>query len=187
MKTIHLAAQGDPDNFEGPRVGGAYDPPERGWATADQPITFAFGGAVGEQGRAGWTDFVRDIGLEHMLEDPRYDRNGRLTTGLGPLARTLKPEYEAAFVRHPAARVVAKVRRHGGFATAYLDHAELMREAQVQEAGIVQAPAGGGGRPDRALAYPARFSALEVPVRGTAPALGEHTAAVLAGHSKETA
>ena len=51
MKTVHLAAQSDPDASEGPRVGGAYDPPERGWKTRDKPITFAFGGAVGAEGR----------------------------------------------------------------------------------------------------------------------------------------
>lgn len=187
MKTVHLAAQSDPDTFEGPRVGGAYDPPERGWATADKPITFAFGGAVGEQGRAGWTDFVREMGLDHMLDDPRFDKNGRLTTGLGPLARAVKPAYEAAFVHHPASHVVAKVREHGGFASAYLDHAELLQEPQLEAVGAVRTVATREGRPLQALDYPARFSDLAIEIRGAPPALGEHSAELLAMLAKETA
>jgi crotonobetainyl-CoA:carnitine CoA-transferase CaiB-like acyl-CoA transferase len=176
MKTVHLAAQSDPDEFEGPRVGGAYDPPERGWKTRDKPITFAFGGAVGAEGRPGWTQFVEAMGLAHMLADPRYDKNGRLTTGLGPKAREFKAEYEASFVRHPAEHVVAKVREFGGFASAYYTHDELMREPQVAALGIVTRVGEGAGIPT--LGFPVKFSSTPTRVEGTAPRLGEHTRAV---------
>ena len=138
MKTVHLAAQSDPDAYEGPRVGGAYDPPERGWSTADKAITFAFGGAVGAEGRPGWIRFVEAVGLSRLLDDPRFDKTGRLTTGLGPKARELKAEYEAEFVKRPAAEVVAKVREFGGFASAYLTHDELLSEPQVRAMDIVR-------------------------------------------------
>jgi crotonobetainyl-CoA:carnitine CoA-transferase CaiB-like acyl-CoA transferase len=174
MKTVHLAAQSDPDTFEGPRVGGAYDPPERGWATRDKPITFAFGGAVGAQGRAGWTEFVEAIGLSHMLDDPRYDKNGRLTTGLGPKARALKSEYEVAFRKLPASLVVEKVRQFGGFASAYLTHLELMQEPQVTALGIVQQVPGNGSQ-GQVLDFPAKFSDLLPTLNGNAPTLGQHT------------
>jgi len=174
MKTVHLAAQSDPDSFEGPRVGGAYDPPERGWATQDKPITFAFGGAVGEQGRPGWTQFVEAVGLPHMLDDPRYDKNGRLTTGLGPKARAFKSEYEVAFKSLPASHVVDKVRQFGGFASAYLTHSELMQEPQVAALGIMQTVSGNGNTA-QVLDFPARFSSLQPSVHGGAPTLGQHT------------
>lgn len=174
MKTVHLAAQSDPDAFEGPRVGGAYDPPERGWKTADKPITFAFGGAVGAEGRPGWTQFVAAMGLAKMLDDPRYDKNGRLTTGLGPKARELKPEYEEQFVRFPAEEVVARVREFGGFASAYLTHEELMREPQVAALGIVR-ELGQRGSKVPALGFPVKFGATPTALRGEAPRLGEHT------------
>jgi formyl-CoA transferase len=178
MKTVHLAAQSDPDAFEGPRVGGAYDAPERGWKTSDKPITFAFGGAVGAEGRPGWTQFVAAMGLSRMLDDPRYDKNGRLTTGLGPKARELKPEYEAGFARFGADEVVARVREFGGFASAYLTHDELMREPQVAALHIVRELAQ-RGEAVRALDYPVKFGASPTELRGNAPALGEHNGEVI--------
>ena len=179
MKTVHLAAQSDPDTFEGPRVGGAYDPPERGWATADAPITFAFGGAVGAEGRPGWTQFVEAMGLSRMLSDPRFDKTGRQTTGLGPKARELKSEYEAEFVKHPAAEVVANVRKFGGFASAYLTHAALLNEPQMAALDVIQkVEHGAGSQP--ALGFPVRFAGSDLALRGNAPRLGEHTEEVLA-------
>jgi crotonobetainyl-CoA:carnitine CoA-transferase CaiB-like acyl-CoA transferase len=174
MKTVHLAAQSDPDVYEGPRVGGAYDPPERGWATADAPITFAFGGSVGVEGRPGWEQFVQTVGLARLLRDVRFDKSGRRTTGLGPKARELRAEYEAAFTLRPSAEIVARVREFGGLASAYLTHEQLLSEPQVQAQAIVShvmAPSG----PVRALAFPVKFSAAEPLLRQGAPALGEHT------------
>jgi crotonobetainyl-CoA:carnitine CoA-transferase CaiB-like acyl-CoA transferase len=178
MKTVHLAAQGDPDEFEGPRVGGAYDPPERGWRTADAPITFAFGGAVGAEGKPGWTRFVEAIGLGRLLDDPRFDRSGRMTTGLGPRARELKGEYEHAFVHHSSREIVALIREHDGFASAYLEHEALLREPQVAALGIVRELAA-YGRTLSVLDFPARFS--ELPVRLSGPAPGPRNSEPAAG------
>jgi len=167
MKTVHLAAQSDPDTFEGPRVGGAFYPPERGWQTKDKPITFAFGGAVGEQGREGWVEFVKEIGLDHLLSDARFDKTGRLTTGLGPLASELKSEYEVAFKKYPSAYIVEKVREHGGFASVYLNHEELMSEHQVSEQNIlvdVQTPE----FKTQVLDFPAKFSSLKPIIKKSA-------------------
>jgi len=174
MKTVHLAAQSDPDAYEGPRVGGAYDPPERGWATADAPITFAFGGSVGAEGRPGWAQFVQAVGLAHLAQDPSFDRNGRRTTGLGPKARECRPAYEAGFRHRPSAELVARVREFGGLASAYLSHQELLAEPQVQAQDVVRQVATPSG-PVRTLAFPARFSGFAPVLGGAAPALGEHT------------
>lgn len=177
MKTVHLAAQSDPDAFEGPRVGGAYDPPERGWATADAPITFAFGGAVGAEGRPGWTQFVEAVGLSRMLDDPRFDKTGRNTTGMGAKARELKREYEAEFTKRSSAEVVARVREFGGFASAYLTHEELLTEPQAREV-VRSVP--DGNESVRALDFPVKFSNGKTLLRGHAPRLGEHTREIVA-------
>jgi crotonobetainyl-CoA:carnitine CoA-transferase CaiB-like acyl-CoA transferase len=177
MKTVHLAAQSDPDIFEGPRVGGAYDPPERGWRTADAPVTFAFGGSVGAEGRPGWTQFVKTVGLSRLLDDPRFDKNGRRTTGLGPKAREFKSEYEAGFAVRPAAEVVARVREFGGLASAYLSHEDLLVEPQMRALEVVRnVPSRGGSI--RALRFPVSFSAVEIALKGDAPAKGEHSRAL---------
>ncbi len=174
MKTVHLAAQSDPDAFEGPRVGGAYDPPERGWATQDAPITFAFGGAVGSEGRPGWTQFVEAVGLAHLLDDPRFDKTGRMTTGLGAKARELKGEYETEFRKRPSSDIVALVRKFGGFASAYMSHRELFDEPQVQACEVVR-EVDQGKEKVRALDFPVRFSGSKPVLRGQAPGFGEHT------------
>jgi crotonobetainyl-CoA:carnitine CoA-transferase CaiB-like acyl-CoA transferase len=180
MKTVHLAAQSDPDEYAGPRVGGANDPPERGWATADAPITFAFGGAVGAEGRPGWVQFVEAIGLQRLLDDPRFDKTGRMTTGLGPMARGLKGEYEREFVKHSAASLVQATRKHGGMAAGYLTHAQVFADPQTQALGLVRKVPRAGGDDVPVLAFPGRFSRTRPVERGDAPALGQHTQAIAA-------
>lgn len=179
MKTVHLAAQSDPDTFEGPRVGGANDPPDHGCATADKPISFALGGAVGAEGRPGWVQFVTAMGLSWMLDDPRFDKTGRMTTGLGPKARELRSEYEAELTKRTAAEVVAKVREFGGFASAYLTHEEMLLEPQTRALGIVSAVACGSATVP-ALNFPGKFSSTQPVMRGNAPRLGEHTREIAA-------
>jgi crotonobetainyl-CoA:carnitine CoA-transferase CaiB-like acyl-CoA transferase len=175
MKTVHLAAQSDPDEYAGPRVGGANDPPERGWATADSPITFMFGGAVGAEGRPGWVQFVEEVGLQRLLDDPRFDRTGRLTTGLGPAARALKSEYEREFLKHAAERLVAIIRKHGALASSYLTHDQVFADPQTQALDLVRTVPGPGGHDTPVLAFPAHFSRSRPELRGHAPALGAHT------------
>jgi formyl-CoA transferase len=174
MKTVHLAAQSDPDGWGGPRLGGANDPPERGWSTADRPITFSFGGSVGKTGRPGWVQFVEEIGLERLLEDDRFDHRGRDSTGLGPKARALKAEYEARFRELPAEEVVEVIRKHGGIAGEYNRHSDVLAHPQTASLEMIRQ------RPDgsRITRFPATFSAVELEPQGRAPALGEHSVAV---------
>lgn len=176
MKSIHLAAQSNPDSFSGPRVGGANYPPEHGWRAADNYLTFSFGGSVGQAGRPGWVNFVTEIGLDWMITDPRFsdDPTGRLTTGLGPRARDLRPEYEKEFIKHPAAEVVALVRRHGGAAAVYQDHRQVLEHEQPAALNLIRdVPSGDGAV--RVTAFPARFSRTQTRLAAHAPTLGQHT------------
>jgi len=116
--------------------------------------------------------------LGHWKDDERFDKNGRLTTGLGPRARELKAEYEAGFTRQPAAEVVAKVREFGGFASAYLTHEELMHEPQVAALEIIRQVPASDGADVPTLAFPVKFSQTTTRLRGLAPQLGEHTDAL---------
>ena len=104
MKSIHLAAQSNPDEYKGPRVGGANHPPELGWGARDGRIFMAFGGSVGPTGRAGWADFVKEVGLEKLIDDPRCDKTGRVTTGHGAHVHEMRSTYEDG-VRHAFGRV----------------------------------------------------------------------------------
>ncbi len=181
MKSIHLAAQSNPDSFQGPRVGGANYPPDRGWRAGDGYLTFSFGGSVGRQGRPGWIEFVKDIGLDWMLDDPRFsdDPTGRLTTGLGPRSRDLRLEYEKEFLKHPAAEVVALVRKHGGAASVYQDHGQVVEHEQTAALNLIQ-EIPDDNRAVRVTSFPARFSSMTTRVRAGVPRVGQHTTEVAA-------
>jgi len=173
MKSIQLAAQSDPDQYEGPRVGGPHDPPERGWRTADRPIFFAFGGSVGAEGRPGWSSFVEEIGMGHLLGDARLDRNGRNSTGHGSLVHEMREIYEKQFANYMAEDLVTRIRARGASASIYMRADETLAHAQTQALDLIrEAPA--GDTTVRVRAFPARFSAAEFKLRGHAPALGQH-------------
>jgi crotonobetainyl-CoA:carnitine CoA-transferase CaiB-like acyl-CoA transferase len=179
LKSIHLAAQSDPDAYVGPRAGAADYPPESGWKTADQPIYFIFGGSVGAEGRPGWAKFVEEIGAPHLLDDPRFDKTGRNSTGHGIDAHHLKPDYEKVFARYAAQDLVTGVMKYTGSAAVYQRADETMKHPQTRALKIVRQVAAGGGREIAALAFPARFSALQPQLKGVAPELGEHTGTVM--------
>jgi crotonobetainyl-CoA:carnitine CoA-transferase CaiB-like acyl-CoA transferase len=175
MKSIQLAAQSDPDQYSGPRVGGPQDPPERGWNTADRPIFFSFGGSVGAAGRPGWSQFVDEVGLGRLKDDKRLDPNGRNSTGHGSLVHAMRPAYEAGFANHTADSLVATIRKFGANVAMYMRADETLAHPQTQALGIVREVPGPGG-PTPVRGFPARFSRSTNPLRGTAPGLGEHTA-----------
>ncbi len=180
MKSIHLAAQSDPDVYAGPRVGGANNPPEQGWKTADEPIFFSFGGSVGAEGRPGWVAFVKEVGPSHLLEDPRCDKTGRSSTGFGVHVHALRPDYEKAFARYPAETLVNLIRKHTGNASVYLRADQALAHPQTKTLGIVREVDGGAGKKAKVRAFPARFSQLEPMLKGNAPGHGEHTAEIAA-------
>lgn len=174
MKSIHLAAQSNPDEYKGPRVGGANHPPELGWKTADEPVFMAFGGSVGASGRAGWVDFVNEMGLEKMLDDPRCDKNGRLSTGHGMHVHELRETYEVAFKKHTGEHVAETIRKYRGSASVYQRLDTTLAHAQTAALDLLQEMKN-GSRTDRFRKFPARFSALKTKALGRAPKLGEHT------------
>ena len=180
MKSIHLAAQSDPDVYAGPRAGGAHYPPERGWKTADEPVFIQFGGSVGAEGRPGWVKFVKEIGCEHLLQDSRFDHAGRNSTGHGVDVNALRPVYEREFARFTAEKLVEIARKHAGNASVYQRADQALAHPQTKALGILREVAGPRGGMVPLRAFPARFSRLRPGVDTPAPRLGEHTAAVAA-------
>jgi len=180
MKSIHLAAQSDPDTYIGSRVGAANIPPDRGWRTADRRIYFTFGGAVGSDGRPGWVQFVEEVGLSHLLEDARFEKSGRNSTGHGTNSHELHAEYEQAFVRYSSEHLVATVRKYMGTAAVYQGVDEALSHPQTQALNIVRSVPSGGDAELKVRAFPARFSESNPQPKGVAPHLGGHTAAVMA-------
>lgn len=180
LKSVHLGAQSDPDAYIGPRAGAANYPQDLGWRCADGRIYFIFGGSVGVDGKAGWVSFVEEVGLAHLLEDKRFDKSGRNSTGHGVRAHDLVPEYERAFEHYPAEQLAEIVRKHGGSASVYQRLDEALEHAQTQALAIVRDVPGADGARAKVRAYPARFSAMTPRLEGRAPRLDEHGEALRA-------
>ena len=174
MKSIHLAAQSDPDEYKGPRVGGANHPPELGWGARDGRVFMAFGGSVGPTGRAGWADFVKEVGLEKLLDDPRCDKTGRATTGHGAHVHDMREVYEEAFAPYAAESLVELIRKHRGNASVYYRLDQTLEHAQTKALGVLQ-EVESDGKMRTVRRFPARFSSLRPQLHARAPRLGEHT------------
>lgn len=180
MKSIHLAAQSDPDAYLGPRVGGPFDPVEQGWKTADRPVFFAFGGSVGATGRAGWEQFVEEMGMGELLADDRFDKNGKNSTGHGSDAVRLRPVYERHFADKSSADLLASMHRHRANASVYATTAEALEHPQTQALDIVTSVPDGQGGTVPIRNFPAKFSELAIEMAGAAPRLGQHSVEILA-------
>jgi crotonobetainyl-CoA:carnitine CoA-transferase CaiB-like acyl-CoA transferase len=177
LKSIHLAAQSDPDTYAGPRVGGANYPPERGWKTKDEPIFFAFGGSVGASGRPGWVKFAEEAGFTSLLEDARFDPIGRTTTGYGSKVQEVRGDYEREFARYTAEELVTLIRKYSGNAASYQRLDQALRHPQTTALEVIQTVMGPGTQDLEIRAFTARFSRSKLSYRGHCPALGEHVLA----------
>jgi crotonobetainyl-CoA:carnitine CoA-transferase CaiB-like acyl-CoA transferase len=181
VKTIQIAAQHNPDTWEGYHCWGPYDPPDTGWQTKDRPIVFSFGEFTGggPDKQSQWPQFCRQLGLEHLLQDARFEPSGKNSTGLGADAAALRAVYEAVLRQYPAAELIALVRRLEGAAYPYHTHATLLADAQARVLQLVQTIPGPQGEL-QAVKTPWNFSALRPGVRCGPPALGNATGRVLA-------
>jgi crotonobetainyl-CoA:carnitine CoA-transferase CaiB-like acyl-CoA transferase len=181
LKTIQIAAQYDPDAWEGYHCWGPYTPPDTGWQTRDRPIVFSFGEFTGggPDKPSRWPDFCRALGLDHLLRDPRFDRDGKNSTGLGADAAACRPVYEEAFKDRTAAELVELIRSLGGAAYPYHTPGTLFADPQAQVMQLLQRLPGPEG--DLVgLKNPWNFSTLRPSVRCGPPALGNATGTVLA-------
>ncbi len=178
LKSIQLAAQSEPDQYSGPRVGGATNPPDRGWQCKDRRVYFIFGGSVGLEGKAGWVNFVKEVGLAHLLDDPRFDKTGRNSTGHGPDAHALIGEYEKAFANYAAEDLAAIVRKHGGSAAVYQRLDQALGHLQTNALDIMRAVEIETGGATTVRAFPARFSSVRPTISTRVPRLGEHTRSI---------
>ncbi|MBM3223198.1 MAG: hypothetical protein FJZ47_05250, partial [Candidatus Tectomicrobia bacterium] len=181
LKTIQIAAQYNPDTWEGYHCWGPYNPPETGWQTQDRPVVFSFGEFTGggPDKPSQWPDFCRALGLEHLLADPRCAPDGKNSTGLGADVAAFRAAYEAAFRQHRAADLVDLVRRLEGAAYPYHTYETLFADAQAEALYLLQQIPGPEG-PLMAIKNPWNFSTLRPVVQYGPPTLGNASGAVLA-------
>lgn len=179
MKSIHLAAQSNPDEYKGPRVGGANNPPELGWKARDDRVFIQFGGSVGPTGRAGWEGFVDEAGLSELKADPRCDKTGRSSTGHGAHVHELRSTYERAFSKFSGEQVAELARKHGGNSSPYYKLDRTLTHPQADAIGVLSKVTSKDGSTRSVRRFPARFSKLRPRLSAEAPRLGQHNDEIL--------
>ncbi len=106
MKSALLAAQTDPDAWQGFHLGGPFARPDFGWKTADGYVTFDFR----HDQRPEWAEFCRHIGLGHIVDDPAY-ADWRATIFTGNRRHDLGQVYQPYFLAYGSTDVSATINR----------------------------------------------------------------------------
>jgi crotonobetainyl-CoA:carnitine CoA-transferase CaiB-like acyl-CoA transferase len=181
LKTILLAAQVEPDHWQGFHLHGPRWPADSGWPTRDGQVTYDF--RHGE--RDSWVKFVESIGLGHLADDPDY-ADWRSTIYIGDRRHTHGKVYEPWFRSVSSEEASARINGFGGISVKFNDYGEVLAHEQVrllEPLAEVAQPASSdapGASPTchTQLHRAHKFSsAVERPL-GPVPRLGEHTQAV---------
>lgn len=130
---------------------------------------------VPRRGGKDWTDLVRALGRPELADDPRYANARSRRENAEPLVEALDEAFGALSFAE-----AAKALDDNDFVWSPVQTAaEVVADPQAQAAGcFVDVPDVAGSY--RAPASPARFPGAALEPRGPAPAIGQHTDAVLA-------
>jgi len=153
---------------EEPRPEGSRSPffaPYEAYATADGHIA-----VVGTGGKNGWEAFCRALGLERLLDDPRFVTNSDRVAN----AETLREQVEAVMRERPSAHWVERLGRGG------VEHApvqrlpEVLGSEQVAVLGCVTSLEHPSAGEVPIVRLPISFSNASATTRVPPPALDEH-------------
>lgn len=126
MKSLLLAAQSEPDKWEGFHLNGPYWQPDIGWPTRDGQVTFDF--RHGE--REGWVKFCQAVGLGHLADDPEY-ADWRSTIYIGDRKATHGQVYLPAFARMTCQEASDLINGCGGISVKFQDYGEVLAHPQL--------------------------------------------------------
>lgn len=167
LKTILLAAQGDPDAWAGFHLNGPHWEPDIGWETSDGQVTFDFRHGL----RDAWAEFCQAIGLPDLPDDPEYD-DWRSTIYVGDRKSTHGGVYRPRFKRMTSAEASDLINGLGGISVKFNDYAELLSHPQL---GHLDPFVEVGPDHVRQVGTPFKFegAGISEPKPAAAPALGE--------------
>jgi crotonobetainyl-CoA:carnitine CoA-transferase CaiB-like acyl-CoA transferase len=177
LKTILLAAQVDPDHWQGFHLYGPRWAPDQGWPTSDGQVTYDF--RHGE--RDAWVKFVESIGLGHLASDPDY-ADWRSTIYIGDRRHSHGGVYEPWFRSVTSEEASARINGFGGISVKFNDYGEVLDNEQVKLLEpLAEVPSGSGAGVASTLQMNRahKFNTARAKPLGPVPRLGEHTQAVL--------
>lgn len=183
MRGIMWHSMSDPDDWYGFHLDHYTNPPEYGYQAKDGALYFVLRRGDSED----WDRLVLELGMERVLDDPRFAGYGRAASSVGRYAAEVKPVWEEAFGRRPRAEVIDLIKSVGGDAVPMMDYPSLAAHPQVKALNAiveVEHPVAGAFKTVRPVAT---FADTPNAIASPPPMLGQHTGEVMASIGLDSA
>jgi crotonobetainyl-CoA:carnitine CoA-transferase CaiB-like acyl-CoA transferase len=175
LRGIMWTSMTDPDDWFGFHLDHYANPPDYGYQCVNGPLYFILRRGNSED----WDRLVLELGMDHVLGDPRFDDYGRAATSIGRYAPEVKPIWEEACKSRTREEIVDLIKSIGGDAVPILDYPSLLAHPQVEALEAIAEidhPTAGRLKAVRPIA---RFSETPSAIQSPPPTLGQHTDQVL--------
>ena len=174
MRVTLWAALSNPDEWYGFHNDSYVRPPDTGYQCKDGAITMVVGRIDDEQ----WLALIADLGLDQL--SPEEQHLARTQSGANSRqGHIYKPLWERFLKNLTVDEVAAIFNKHGGNAYRHNTYPDVFSHPQTIHLDITQQVEGPSG-PVTVMKPPFAFSDTPVGVHRPPPALGQHTAEVLA-------
>ena len=171
LKTIHWAARSDPDHWAGYHVTANMRQPDsgyrvkNGWVTLDFPPTE----------KSGWLAFCDEVGLSGFAKE--VGDGWFSTVGMEDAIDMARSHYESALANYTVAEAIELIRKHRGWSVPFQTVSQMLQHSQ---SGLYGSIVSDGGQFHTRLPWRVGNELQGVSAVRAAPAIGAHTAEVLA-------
>jgi crotonobetainyl-CoA:carnitine CoA-transferase CaiB-like acyl-CoA transferase len=181
LRGIMWHSMSDPDDWYGFHLDHYSNPPDYGYQAKDGALYFILRRGNSED----WDRLVVELGMEHVLADPRFNDYGRQATSIGRYAPEVKHVWEEAFKQRSRDDIIDLIKSIGGDAVPMMDYPSLISHPQLEALGvIIEVPHPNGGT-FKAIRPVARFAGTPEPKMTAPPKLGQHTEEILGALNAE--
>jgi len=181
LRGIMWHSMSDPDDWYGFHLDHYTNPPDYGYQAKDGGLYFILRRGSTED----WDRLVLELGMEHVLGDPRFNDYGRQATSIGRYAPEVKHIWEEAFKERSRDEIIELIKSSGGDAVPVMDYQSLVSHPQVKAiGGIIEVPHPNGGT-FKTIRPVARFAGVPEPKMTAPPKLGQHTQEILSALKAE--